>query len=178
MKTLGDLLRQYVRNAAAAIHVALPARVLTYDFRLQRASVQPVLRKVYTDGRVDDMPILSDIPVVFPRAGGASLTMPVRAGDTVMLIFGERSMDEWLARGGVVTPADRRQHALVDAIAVPGLVPFNFGTLAENNDDVLLTYDGSRVRLKPGGNIEMEAGAKITLKAPHVQVDADRFDMP
>lgn len=186
MKTLSDLMRRTTRNAAAELHVALPARVLAYDFSRQMASVQPTLRRSYSDGREDDMPILSSVPVVFPRAGGASLTMPVRAGDTVLLVFSERSLDEWLARGGTVTPEDRRLHALVDAVAIPGLVPFVTGSLAENNDDVLLTYDGSKVRLKPGGVVEVEsggtmnfkAGGKMTLTAPHVEVVADRFDMP
>lgn len=178
MKSLSDLLRRTTRNAAAELHVALPARVLAYDFTRQMASVQPTLRRRYSDGREDDMPILSNVPVMFPRSGGASITMPVRANDTVLVVFSERSLDEWLARGGVVTPDDRRLHALVDAVVIPGLIPFVTGTLAENNDDVLLTYDGSKVRLKPGGNVEVEASAKITLKAPHVEVDADRFDMP
>jgi len=121
------------------------------------------------------MPVVPDVPVVWPRSGGAQMTMPVRRGDTVLLVFTDRSIDRWLAQGGNVTPDDRRQHDLSDAVAVPGLVPFaDFGGVepSENNDDVLVRYDGSQVRLKPNGAVEVETANTVEVSTGHVTINA------
>lgn len=98
------------------------------------------------------------------------MTFPVKKGDTVMIVMADRSLDRWLSQGGEVTPDDRRQHDLSDAIAVPGLVPFaDFGgqvESSENNDDVLIRYAGSKVRIKPNGDVEVEGSANIQMDAP------------
>lgn len=53
------------------------------------------------------------------------LALPVAVGDTGLLIFSDRSLDVWLATGGIVDPGDDRRHALSDAVFVPGLRPFS-----------------------------------------------------
>ena len=168
-RSLSEPLRRALREASSEMHVALPAQIERYDHTEQRADVLPLLRRVYVDGEVQGMPVVPDVPVVWPRSGGAQMTMPVRRGDTVLLVFTDRSIDRWLAQGGDVTPDDRRQHDLSDAVAVPGLVPFaDFGDVepSENNDDVLLRYAGSKVRVKQNGDVEVEGSANIKMDAP------------
>lgn len=165
MNSLKDILESYLGK----LHVALPAEVVRYDHTKQKADVQPLLKRVYRDGRVERMPIIYAVPVIFPRtaigAGDASMTFPVRPKDTVLLLFSDRSLDEWAQHGGEVAPDDRRKHDLSDAIAVPGLIPFGLGSMAENNDDVFLTYHGNKLRLKPNGNSEWHVDTSIDLRA-------------
>ena len=157
MNELNQLLDSAILSKIADIHTAFPARILTYDFRTQRASVEPVLNKRLLDNRIEKLPVISNVPVVFMRSGGASITMPVRRGDNCLIICTERSLDEWLERGGTQIPQDRRKHAIFDATAIMGLNPFSTPSLAENNDDVLITYAGSKVRIKPNGDVQIQA---------------------
>ncbi|TQE99505.1 MAG: phage baseplate protein [Spiribacter salinus] len=166
-------LQRAVDTLSSQLRVALPAQVESYDPGTQRASVKPLINRNYADGAVAEMPVIAGVPVVWPRGSGASLTMPLNRGDGVLLVFSDRSMDEWLGSGGAATPSDRRKHDLSDAIAVPGLYSFAAGGLAENNEDVLLTYSGSQVRLKPGGAVEIDSANTVTVNTTDVTINCD-----
>jgi hypothetical protein len=72
-------------------------------------------------GSGESLPVITDVPVVFPGAGDYSVTFPIAKGDTVLLIFAEGSLDQWLTKGGEVDPQDDRRFSLTDAIAIPSL---------------------------------------------------------
>lgn len=171
MRSLSQPLLRALDRLSSELRVSLPARVESYDHTTQRASVKPVLRRSYRDGEVDDMPVIPDVPVVFPRSGGASLTMPVQRGDGVLLVFEDRSIDKWLAEGGDVTPDDPRKHDLSDAVAVPGLYSFADASPAENNEDTLLQYAGSAIRLKGNGDIEIAAGGDVRISGNRIDLN-------
>ena len=160
-RALSEALDALRRDILAEVRVMLPATVDSYDHTQQRASVVPLLRRRLADGGGESLPVIPGVPVVFPRAGGASLTMPVNRGDGVMLVFCDRSMDRWKDRGGEVTPDDARKHALADAVALPGLYPFTDDSPQDNNVDTLLRYAGSSIRLRGNGDIEIRADGDV-----------------
>ena len=167
-RNLSEPLRAAVESVMSELHVCLPGRIERYDHIEQRAEVKPLLRRHYRDGDESDMPVIADVPVIWPRAGGASLTMPVKQGDGVLLVFADRSIDRWLVQGGEVTPDDRRKHDLSDCVAIPGLVPFaGFGDVEapENNDDTVLRYAGTTVTLEGGGDCRVSTGGDMHLSA-------------
>ena len=180
-ETMSQLLRQAMRNQLAEVQTCVPAEILTYDYKKQKASVKPCLNRVYTDGEVTEYPPIHDVPVIFPRSGGASITMPVKKGDPVMIMFSSRSIDEWAENGGTLSPTDNRMHDINDAIAIVGLYPFSQASPAQNNDDLLIQYDGSSVTLKKGGtanvkakNINAEAAQACTVKATTCTITATK----
>ena len=140
---------------AGSIHTALPGQVETYDYQLQKASVKPLLKKHYLDGEELSLPVIVNVPVIFPRSGGASLTFPVNKGDYVLIIFIERALENWLSLGGEVAPGDRRKFDLSDAIAIPGLYPFTDVGPAENNADVLLKFNAAKFRIDSTGKFAL-----------------------
>ena len=161
--TMTDALRTAIRNGEIAINCCLPGRIESYDASTQKASVKPLLRRLDRDGTEQSRPIITNVPVVWPRAGGAAMTMPVERGDGVMVLFSDRSLDRWLSRGGEVTPDDRRVHDYSDAIAVPGLVPF---ADAEGHDDggLVVGYpDGARAKLSDDGKVAIGNDAEELL---------------
>lgn len=168
-ENLSDLLSQAFRNRQAEMRVAMPAKVTSYDFRAQKAVVQPLINRRYADGRIEPYPVINNVPVIFPRCGGASFTFPVKVGDTVLLVFSDRSIESWSESGGQVNPDDNRMHNINDAIAIPGLIPFSTKSMAKNNDDVLLTYAGAEIEIKKDG--------KINMKSPRVKIDAPEVYM-
>ena len=163
MTTMTDAMRQAVLFQLYDVHTALPGQVISYDQTTQKATIQPCLKKSYLDGTTQEMPILNNVPVIFPRAGGASLTFPVLSGDTCLLLFVERSTDLWKSVGGVVAPNDPRKFDLSDAVAIMGLMPFTENSLSENNEDVLLTYKSSNIRIKASGEIQIDAASKVAI---------------
>ena len=163
MTTMTDAMRQAVLFQLYDVHTALPGQIVSYDYTTQKAVIQPCLKKSYLDGTTQEMPILNNVPVIFPRAGEASLTFPVVPGDTCLLLFIERSTDLWKSVGGVVAPNDPRKFDLSDAVAIMGLMPFTENSLSDNNEDVLLTYKGSNIRIKASGDIQIETASKVAI---------------
>lgn len=161
--TLSDAVRQSFLYQINNIHTSLPGAIIDYDYTTQKASVQPLLNKVWADGTFTPMPILNNVPVIFPRAGGASLTFPVVKGDTCLLLFIERSTDLWKSVGGQVNPDDPRKFSLSDAVAVMGLFPFSEQSEAINNEDVLLTYKNSSITIKQSGDIVINTAGKVAI---------------
>ena len=164
-----ELLNIIVSNKIAEMHICMPAKIISYDFTTRKASVQPSLNQKFSDDEILVLPIIHNVPVMQPSSGGASINFPVKPGDNVLLIFSERSLEQWLQDGKQSTPDDSRQNNLTDAVAHIGLNPFNVISSAENNDDLLIAYDGSKIRFKPSGVVEAEA-SEIDLIASNVNI--------
>ena len=163
---LADVLLRALRNKLAEVNVAIPGIIDRYDPEQQRADVRPTIRRVYSDGEERDPPVIVDVPVLWPRSGGASLTFPVRRGDTVLLVVCDRSIERWITQGGDTrNPGDPRRHDLNDAVAIPGLVPFNELDPAAPADDVLLRFSGNELRLSPDGRTILGTEDELTLEA-------------
>jgi hypothetical protein len=160
---ISDAVRAAVLYQINNMHTCLPGRIESYDYTTQKASIQPLLNKVYTNGDVVKMPILNNVQVMFPRAGGASLTFPVVEGDTCLLVFSERSLDNWREPGGIVSPEDPRKFDLSDAVAIVGLYPFSEISPAQNNEDVLLTYKNSSITIKVTGELVVNTSSKVAI---------------
>lgn len=165
-ENLSDVIRQVVLNRQTELMTALPAEIVSYDFRTQKASVKPVINRKFADGKIQPYPIINNVPVIFTRSGGASMTFPVKTGDTVLLVFMARSIDTWVTNGGTVDQDDNRLHDLNDAVAIPGLISFATGSKAKNNDDVYLTYAGSEVIIRSNGEIIVQSPISVTIDTP------------
>ncbi|EPU9086290.1 Gp138 family membrane-puncturing spike protein [Enterobacter hormaechei] len=106
------------------LRVAMPGIIQSFDPSTVTCTVQPAIygQKVGDDGSTasEAIPILPDVPVVFPRGGGCTLTFPVKPGDECLLVFSDRCIDFWWQNGGVQEAVDTRQHDLSDAFAIVG----------------------------------------------------------
>lgn len=169
---LGQLIYEIVKYTLGEVNTAIPARVLEYDPEERRASVQPTVKRRYKDGSVVSRAPITDVPVVFPSAGGGTITFPVKPGDTVLLIFSQRSIDRWVqSEGGEVDPLDNRKHDISDAIAIPGLAPFP-AALPADPDNVTIEFGSVSINLTPGGAVEITAPGGVTINGD-VTVDGD-----
>lgn len=122
--SLSEVIRLGIQRELANLHTALPGMVEAYDPETRLARVKPLLRRLYAgEDQAVDLPVISNVPVLHPRTANAQVSLPISAGDCVLLIFCERSIDRWLEIGGTVDPEDPAMHALNDAVAIPGLFP-------------------------------------------------------
>jgi phage baseplate assembly protein gpV len=121
-----EVLRQAVVSHQTEVWTAQPG-VLTKVSDLAgkiTVDVQPVVQgKVRTPDGVTtlvNLPVIPDVPVVFPRGGGYVLTFPVAVGDEVLIVHAARNIDGWWQQGGIQPPFDSRMHDITDAFVVPG----------------------------------------------------------
>lgn len=137
---------------------ALPAKIETYDETKQLASVKPLLNRKLKDESELILPVINNVPVIFPRTANAIISLPIAVGDKVLLVFADRSLDEWLSSGNEVFPADNRMHDLSDAIALPGLYDFSSASDA-SKDDLLIKHKTSKITIAANGDIKIDGGA-------------------
>lgn len=127
---LEDVLAAWLASGLAQVYTATPATVVTFNAATQSATVQPILRARVQDPDTGETtpdtappPPIPNVPVLFPSGGGrqAAVTFPLSAGDPVLLVFSDRSLDEFKSTGRRdVTPQDPRRRSYSDAIAIPG----------------------------------------------------------
>jgi hypothetical protein len=86
--------------------------------------------------------------VGFPEGGGASLSFPLAVGDFGLILFCQRSLEEWLnGDGREVTARDPRILAAADAFFLPCIRPFPKGTPAQDATSLVLRNGAARLRL-------------------------------
>ncbi|HDG8080743.1 TPA: hypothetical protein PCO51_005470 [Klebsiella pneumoniae] len=108
----------------SAMRVSIPGIIQSFDPDAVTAVIQPAIKGVEHDASGAEvsvnLPLLVDVPVIFPRGGGCTLTFPVKAGDECLVIFADRCIDFWWQNGGIQEPVDERMHDLSDAFCIVG----------------------------------------------------------
>lgn len=158
MSDFNDVLREAIDARISEVHVALPARVESYDPATQKASVTPLLKKKLRSGAEFSLGVIDGVPVIMPRSSLGSLTFPISRGDTVLLVFAERAIDNWLSLGGEQPPGDPRKYDLSDAIAIPGLFPFNVPGKGSSSKVLLECNNAAKLSLSKDSKVALGAG--------------------
>lgn len=133
--TLGEVINTAVELGLRNLMTCIPAKVVKYDASTNKANCQILVKNVTQaeDGsrEVHSWPVVPGVIVQFAGAGGYRITCPISDGsdgsaNTIgTLFFSARSLDKWsTGTGGEVDPELDHDHALADAIFMPGLLPF------------------------------------------------------
>jgi hypothetical protein len=160
--TLAEIIRRALEASAADLHVSMPGRIERFDAAKGLADVKPLLQDAALqrgERQPIPVPVVTNVPVIFPGAGGFRLTFPVAAGDGCLLVFSDRSLDRWLARGGEIDPGDDRRHALSDAVALLGLRDFAHPWSGVATDAATLGKDGGPQIVFRGDEIHLGGSA-------------------
>lgn len=171
--TQAKVLKDAIRAALLNVNTCLPGVVTSVDVAAGKCDAKPVLRRKFASGEIVDLPVITNVPIAQLRAGKAFVSVPVKVGDYVLLVFSQRSIDLWLTSGGSVDPKDPRSHALSDAIAYPGVYPFSDPPAGALADALVIKNDQSTIIVKPNGEIKVEAPAKLEVVAGEVDVQCD-----
>lgn len=153
----------------------------------------------------EPIPTITKIPFVVPwgKAAGLLLSVPINVGDDVLLIFADRSIDNWQSTGKMSAPAEDtipRIHDLTDAIAIPGI--FNNVTSKQvagydsqsialrdienkvsikvSKNDAIIRYGSNTITVN-SGNIDLAcsgstismSGSSITISATNIVLDGN-----
>ena len=170
-KGQAEIINDLMQKISNSIRVAMPASVESYDFKTQKADIKIDMQELYRNETSLDYPVLSGVPVIFPRCGGASITMPIVRGDTCLVMFLDRDSTSWLLGGKNLKPKSMRSHHLSDAVAIMGLSPFTSKSPSKNNTDMLISFDGSFITLKPKGTIDIHTVREVNIKTENVIIN-------
>jgi hypothetical protein len=166
---LGEVLAVAIEEGKADVHTSMPGKIVKYNKIKQTADIQPMLKSDirYVDGiQTETLPVLPDVPILFPRSTDFFITFPLKKGDFVLLLFCERSIEKYMDSTGQVTdPTYRHMHDYSDAVALPCMYPFAKSIKDINGDDMVLGRDnkGIQIALTKDGKINITNTGMPTL---------------
>lgn len=187
---LNTLINQAIDNKMKGLHTSCPGFIVSFNNDSQTATVQPAIKMVMKDGKQNNLPLCTDVPVKFARGGGFSITFPVKAGDECWLVFAERCIDGWYSGGSTSEPKDYRMHDYSDAFAIVGvgsapnaIEEFNVDgaeirgkdrkqrvALGDDGSIETLTENGS-FKMTKSGAMEIDAPAGLVIKSPTIRLE-------
>lgn len=160
-KSQSDLLAILKKQTGMGMRCAMPGIIESFNANEQTVSVYVAIRELidtYGNLSWQDIPILVDVPVVLPRAGGYVLTMPITKGDECLVVFADACIDAWWQSGGIQNQVEIRRHDLSDGIAIIGLW---------SQPNVIPGYSTSGAQLR-----SVNGSASITLKEAEIIISA------
>jgi Phage protein Gp138 N-terminal domain len=129
MNALSRAIRAGVTGGLRGVAKTLPGIVVSYDSTTETCSVKPAVHQLVPveydldEDHVEELPVLYDVPVAWPRAKGFSLVGELEAGDSVLLVAFDRDVSGWRRSGKASEPDTALAHAWSSAVAIPGLQP-------------------------------------------------------
>lgn len=120
-----ELLRRAIENRLLDLHTQIPAVVDSFNSTAQTVDViVAVKRAIVTDDeavRHEEIGVIRDVPVMFPRGGGFCMTWPLVKGDPVRLGFDEVYAGKYRDTGVVPSePGFVGRFNLSSCVAHPG----------------------------------------------------------
>lgn len=174
-----ESLRLAMESQQAQIWTAMPGVVAAVNLAAQTLSVQPTVQGSVASPngakQLVNLPLLVDVPIVWPRAGGFALTFPIAAGDEVLVVFASRCIDSWWQSGGVGAPAEARMHDLSDGFAIlaPTSQPKKLTGVSSTNVQLRDESGTTYVEITPDGKARVVAATQIDVEAPTVNITGD-----
>jgi hypothetical protein len=169
-----ELLRAVMEYFGDDLHVAMPARVTKYDAEAQTVEVEPQFKRQLARDVAEKLPVISNVPVQFPRGGGFFSTVPIQKDDFVLLVFTDQPLGAWRSKGEPTEPGDRRAHTLSGAVAIPGVYPIAGKLQSTSTDAMLMGKDGTaaaQIKItSSGGELGAGASKEIARKGDGVKI--------
>jgi hypothetical protein len=117
---LKDVLEDFQRNMFANFNCHSIGQIISFDNNNQTARIQIQYKRNVNNNFVS-YPVLVDCPCVILTGGSVSLRMPIKAGDSCLVLFNDRDIDNWFISGEENILNSERMHDLSDGIALVGI---------------------------------------------------------
>lgn len=150
MSRIHEAIKAGILRALRGLYIGMPGRLESYDSKTGKGVVKPLIQEPDHTGTNRSIPPIAGVPVIMPGGDDAALYIPPTIGGTGWISFSHRSMENWLDRGGDATPGDPRMMDMTDAVFWPGLRPFSDGSLAEEEDALVLRNGAAKLKIRDG----------------------------
>lgn len=147
--TLASVLKLHKEDIMYSINCHQIGEIVSFNPSTQTAEVQIKMLRMM-NGELKQYPVLIDCPCIVLSGGSGRLTMPISAGDSCLVLFNDRDIDNWYSGGQSVAPRTERKHNFADAIALVGIRNRQNQITDYLNDGVELKHGNSSIKLKDG----------------------------
>lgn len=132
---LKELLSYTKMQVKSEINCISLGTIQDFDSITQTATVKVNFKKVIQGGspavnnsgqsinNIVEYPTLFKCPVFVLSGGTSAIHMPITTGDTCLILFCDRDIDQWFVTGQTSPPNSSRLHDLSDGIALVGIKP-------------------------------------------------------
>ena len=126
-RAIARIARRIFRVELADVHTHVVCQVVSYDENTNLVSLQPCIQRVRSGDPNNltciQLPQIDDVPVQQKGSGKCHLTVAPQDGSYGNLHVSERSLDSWMAQGGIVAPSSSRRFDIGDGFFEPGTYP-------------------------------------------------------
>lgn len=173
--TLASLLELHRKGTMRQINCHQLGEIVSFNPADQTAEVQLKMTFVMNE-EIKTYPLLIDCPCIILAGGEGRVTFPIKAGDSCLVLFNDRDMDNWFASGQTMPPRTNRYHDFSDAIALVGLrnmqnkisdylqhgteLKYGKSTIKLENNKVTITNDKDTI-IMDNGNINITGNVNI-----------------
>lgn len=164
-------LRAAIEQHLSRFWTSAMGRVVSFDAVKQTASIQLTVKSYFKqeDGtrKAVDVPILTDVPVQFPGAGGQTMTFPVKAGDEAMVNFMSRASDVQQQSGGDQQPSDASMGGLSHPRAMLGFRsnPRALTNVSTTATEVRSDDGNTKISLSGDGGVGISTDKQVGISA-------------
>jgi Phage protein Gp138 N-terminal domain len=176
---------------------AVPGIIESVNYDEQTVSVQPAIQGVLLQTEADGtqiftdvtLPLLVDVPLMFPCGGGFALTLPVQVGDECLVILSTKCIDGWWQSGNVSPQLDFRVNDLSDGFcmlapkSLPNTIPsispdtaqfrtLDGNTYVEITSNKINVVSASDVNITATGNTNITASGDLNVNAENMTLTA------
>jgi phage baseplate assembly protein gpV len=155
-KGLVDVLDDRIDYKLLTVFTSIPAIVTSVNYDENHVNAQPLIKTKFSDGSQLASPELFHVPIFILSAGqgSARVTLPVKVGDTVLVMFSQRDHTEFYGSNGKtqVDAASEVTHSMYPILALPGLfTKASAKTLDSTN--IIVENGSTKLTVAPSGNI-------------------------
>ena len=174
--SLASLLVLHKEDVMCSINCHQVGEIVSFDPSTQTAEVQIKMLRMM-NGELKNYPILIDCPCIILSGGEGRITFPIKAGDSCLVLFNDKDIDNWYAGGQTMQPRSERTHNFADAIALVGVRNLQNKITDYLTDGTELKYGTSTIQLQ-GGKVTITNGTStIVLDGNNVSVTAGSISL-
>jgi len=147
---LEDVINGAIDDLAYTLNCHRVGIIESFDPVNQNATIKLVDKGVYEyteNETIIDYPPLLEVPVLIHKATDGGITIPIIKGDTCLVVFNDRDLDNWLLNGLIQRPNTLRKHDLSDAIAIIGIKNQKNKIADYNNLATVINYKDNKITI-------------------------------
>lgn len=122
----------------------------SFNESLQTAKIRLIDKRILTSEEGEELKeysLLLDCPVFIPKSSNSGFTYPIVSGDTCLVLFNDRDIDNWFEDGNIQRPNTNRTHDLSDGIAIVGIKNKQNKFTDYSNSKTTMNYQESKIEL-------------------------------
>lgn len=152
---LAQILESKTLEIFSRLHCHHLGQIESFDAATQTATIS-LAEQLNFAGETKTFPLLEKVPVFVLGGGDRVITLPIKKGDTCLVLFNDRDIDVWTQTGATAAPSSDRQHDIADGLALVGF---------RSKANSVASYSTSDVEIR-NGQAKISVGPKILIANP------------